>query len=441
MRTFAILVVLSLTLLAGCTSRPAPLPSPTPEPVPTATEPPAPTVTPEPTPEPTPAPTPEPTPEPTPAPPPGILRATLTIGGDIVMHLEPYQESKQPDGSYDFSAIFEDVEAYISETDYATCCFEGAFVDESRDYTGYPTFHVTDDLAYSLKKLGFDLVATASNHAMDDRFDGLVRTLDVLDAAGLDHVGTYRTQEERDANSGVLLKEINGIKIAFLDYTYGTNAIPIKGFEYALNVYYKDYLTSFNNLDRGIFERDMAYAKSLEPDLIAVIMHWGAEYISGEQPRQTEVANYLFSLGADLVLGGHPHVPQPMRMVEIENPDGSTRQGFVCFCLGNLLAHMHEYKHTNSTLEAMLHIVVEKDCETGETVVKNVEYRPMKVVDLADYGTGSPDRRFRIVDIKRAIADYEAGDDRGYINSWLYNDLVQNLKTTRSIMGTELEAE
>ena len=152
----------------------------------------------------------------------------------------------------------------------------------------------------------------ASNHGIDGGKAGLDRTLDVLDAVGLDHVGAFRSQEERDAHNGVLLKEINGIRIAFLDYTYGTNGIPIYNYPYALNVYTEDYMSWCSVIREDMLAQDMAYARSLAPDLIAVIVHWGAEYISVRQPAQTKLAEYLFSLGADLVLGHHSHRINPI---------------------------------------------------------------------------------------------------------------------------------
>ena len=175
---------------------------------------------PTPTPEPTPTPTPEPTPEPTPS----VVK--LTLAGDLVMHTPLHDEALQPDGSYDYAPIFEDVAHYVEEADYALCCFEGAFTGDGK-WTGYPLFHVPDDLAYSLKEVGFDLINMASNHAMDAWHEGIIRTLDVLDDAGLDHVGAYRTQEERDEDNGIVVKEINGVSIAFLNFTYGTNGIPV----------------------------------------------------------------------------------------------------------------------------------------------------------------------------------------------------------------------
>lgn len=438
-RLLPILLALAL-ILSACGGAPAA--STTPEPV-RETESLGQASGPQPTPEPTPAqtpdPTPEPTSEPTPEPPPAPepARARLLIGGDVVLHLTLYDEALQEDGSYDFSYLFTDVEHYIQEADYAVCCFEGAMCGEGVEYAGYPLFLLPDGAASSLKNVGFDLVALASNHGVDGGKDGLDRTLDVFDSVGMDHVGTFRTQAERDENHGVLVKDINGIRIAFLDYTYGTNGIPIFNFPYAMNVFNSDYMDYCRKTKTEMFEEDMAYAQSLEPDLIAVIVHWGAEFITVRQPAQTALADYLFSLGADLVLGGHPHVPQPMETVEIENADGTVRTGYLCYCLGNLAADMQESAHPNCSLTALVQIDVVKDPVSGETSLEQVRYIPLMMLDKLDYWVFDGSWRHRLLDIHQVLSDVEAGDDHG-LDARMIRDLEARLEKLHDIMGPEL---
>ena len=415
MRRFAaiLLVLCSLLTLASCGTQPGgTLPDPVEQSVP-----------------PTPSPTPEPTPSPTPA--PSVVK--LTLAGDLVMHTPLNSEVQQPDGSYDYTELFEDVEHYISEADYALCCLEAAMTGEP-PWTGYPLFHVPDDLAYSLKDVGFDLINMASNHAVDGFEEGIYRTIDVLEDAGLDHVGTYRSQAERDANNGILVKEINGISIAFLNFTYGTNAIPIDGFEYAVNVYNHDYMTTLSDVNYDMLDADMAAARALSTDIIAVSVHWGAEYVTGAMPYQEALADYFFEQGADLVIGGHPHVPEPIEIREIDNGDGTTRTGFVCYCLGNLLSCQ---TRAYTDLSAMVQLELTKDPFTGETTITSCEYVPMIMINLPDYGIARAPEGWqrRLWDIRAAIADYESGNDRGVINTYLYNSLVTALKDCERIFG------
>lgn len=382
---------------------------------------------------PTSSPTPEPTLEPTPEPTPSVVK--LTLAGDLVMHTPLNDEALQPDGSYDYAPIFEDVAHYVQDADYALCCFEGAFTGDGK-WTGYPLFHVPDGLAYSLKEVGFDLVNMANNHAMDDWHEGIIRTLDVLDDAGLDHVGAYRTQAERDENNGILIKELNGISVAFLNYTYGTNGIPMDGAEFGLNVYTTDYMTYCSKVDYDMLDADMAAARDLGTDVIAVSVHWGGEYVTGSTQYQRDLADYFFAEGADLVIGGHPHVPEPMELRTVTDEDGNTRTGFLCYCLGNLLScQTRQY----TDLTAMVQLELTKDPETGETSISSCEYIPMIMLNISDFGLSKQTAGWgrRLWDIRAAIADYEAGDDRGgVITPYMYSTLLDALEDCERIFGT-----
>lgn len=381
-----------------------------------------------PTTEPTPTPTPEPTPEPTPS----VVK--LTLAGDLVMHTPLHDEALQPDGSYDYAPIFEDVAHYVEEADYALCCFEGAFTGDGT-WTGYPLFHVPDDLAYSLKEVGFDLINMASNHAMDAWHEGIIRTLDVLDDAGLDHVGAYRTQEERDEDNGIVVKEINGVSIAFLNFTYGTNGIPVDDTPYCLNVYTTDYMTYCSKVDYDMLDADMAAARALETDIIAVSVHWGGEYVTGATQYQRDLADYFFAQGADLVIGGHPHVPEPMELRTVTDEDGNERTGFLCYCLGNLLS-CQTRRYTDLT--CMVQLELTKDPATGETEISSCEYIPMIMLNIGDFGISRQTAGWgrRLWDIRAAIADYESGDDRGgIITPYMYSTLQTALEDCESIFG------
>ena len=435
MRKSAVILCLLALLLSACggAAQPAQTAAPTPTPTPVQT--------PAPTPSPTPTPTPEPTPESTPAPmpEPEPIRIRLTVGGDVVLHMAFYEEARQPDGSYDFDYIFEDIKPYIQDADYALCCMECAMYDEG-PYMGYPLFHAPDGLAQSLKNAGFDLVNLASNHVMDGGKAGLDRTLDVLDGLGLDHCGAYRTQEERDENHGVLLKDIGGVRIAFLDYTYGTNGISIDNWPWCVNMYLESGGWDWTSVRTEMLEADMAYARSLSPDLIAVTMHWGNEYVLDRQPMQTEMADLLFSLGADLVLGGHPHVPEPMETRQLALEDGTVRTGYLCYCLGNLVANMYESEHRGSSLTALVQLDIEKDPTTGATRLTRAEYIPLAMFDQLTYWTGGP-WRHRLLDLRQTLAAYDAGEGPDWLSAYMASDLRARLQLIESVMGPELVYE
>lgn len=349
------------------------------------------------------------------------VTATLCIAGDLVMHMPIVNEAyDSAAGRYDFTYLFEQVRHYYEKADYAVACLETTF--DGPPYSGYPQFCAPDELAADLKAVGFDLLQTVGNHSMDRYYDGLVRTLDVLDAAGLDHVGTQRTQEERDT---VKIIDVGGIKLALLAYTYGTNGIPLGDHPYAVNVYTTDYLTACSEVDYAQFDRDFAAAEQTGADAIAVYLHWGQEYSRTASEQQQQIADYLFDKGAAFVYGGHVHVPQPMMLRTLS--DGRT--GYLCYGLGNLISNQHD-RYTNLT--AAVNLTLTRSGETGKVSVTGCEYIPMYMLhpDASNQG------RYALLDLKQTIADYEAGD-RSLIGAAQYPLLQQGLDDIRQTFGTQ----
>ena len=154
---------------------------------------------------------------------PKIQTITLTAAGDCLMHGSQIRSGLQPDGSYCFEHFFVDVKDLINEGDYSSTDFEAALAGPETGYTGYPTFNSPDATATTFKEAGFDLIVTANNHSLDRGYKGAIRTLDVLQGAGLDTVGTYRNKRKRS----LFIKDIKGVKVGYLAYSYGTNGLPV----------------------------------------------------------------------------------------------------------------------------------------------------------------------------------------------------------------------
>ena len=326
-----------------------------------------------PAPAPTPTPTPAPAPAPTPAPP---TVATLAVCGDVMSHMPVTRDAWDEErGIYDYTPIFEQARPYVEGADYAVANLETTLSAQG-PYSGYPAFRTPAALAEDLKELGFDLMLTANNHCLDKGYEGLVSTLEALDGAGLAHVGTWTSAEK--AASPVHLADVGGIQVAFLGYTYGTNGIPLpSGKDWAVSLFNTDYMTSLSTPDTEKLEADLAAARSMEPDLIAVMIHWGVEYRTEQNSYQEEMADLLIANGADLVLGGHSHVPQPMETRTVTGWDGSQRTGFVCYSLGNFISSQVD-PLTDTT--AALTLELTRDNETGETAVTGWSYVPMLMV-------------------------------------------------------------
>jgi len=359
----------------------------------------------------------------------------LAFCGDVVCHIGLNAQAKKSDGTYDFTPIFSSASEVLSRADYASVTMETTF-PEKADYSGFPEFKSPPALASGLKNIGIDLVNTASNHCMDDHQSGLIRTLDVLDRDGLDHVGTYRTQAERDKNSGILMKEINGVRIAFLSYTYGTNGLPVTHCEYAANILFKDYMsTDMENLDYAFLDRDMAAARALKADVTVVLVHWGLEYHTQPVDYQKTLADYFFRQGADVVIGGHCHVPEPMELHSVTDPDGNKKTVFLAYCLGNFVSCQND---RDTDLTAILNIDIEKNHKTGKASLKNVSYVPMFMADLNDYGIKAS-WRYRLLNLEDTLAAYKKGDNMGFINTQMYGAMEQGLRDLRGILGADFD--
>ncbi len=338
--------------------------------------------------------------EPAPEPEPEPFTATLAVCGDIMSHMPQTRDAWSDTlGAYDYTTMLSGARTYVQNADFAVANLETTFAG-GPDYSGYPAFNTPDELADGLQGLGFDLLLTANNHCMDRRYDGLARTLDVLDARGLAHVGTYRTQEERDANHGIVLADVGGISVAFLGYTYGTNGIPLEsGREYSVNLFNTDYLSSCSTPNTEQLAADLAAAQALSPDLIAVMIHWGVEYQTTQNAYQEQIAQFLFDNGADIILGGHSHVLQPMQLRTLA--DG--RQGFVCFSLGNMISAQND-RYTDTTVALTLELT--KDPATGAAWVSGYSYAPLLMLDRES----GADVRFELLDVYQTLSSGQADE-------------------------------
>ena len=348
--------------------------------------------------------------------PPAPTVATLAVCGDAMSHM-PITKDAWNGEAYDYVRIMSGARPYVAAADYAVVNLETT-LSGGPPYSGYPAFNSPDGMAFSLKELGFDLCLTANNHSLDRGFSGLSRTLDVLDETGLAHVGTSRTQEEFDSN--VVLADVGGVSVAFLGWAYGTNGIPVpKEHPYAINLFNSDYLTTLSTPDYDFLTAGLEKAKAMNPDLIAVMIHWGAEYQTQQNRYQTELADFLFQQGADIILGGHSHVPQPMELRTL--PDG--RQGFVCYSLGNFISSQTK---PNTDATAVLTLTLTRDNETGKTQVTDYTYAPMYML----HREAGVSPRFELLDIHAALEDGEP-------EAALKQRLTKALETCRAIFGEE----
>lgn len=359
--------------------------------------------------------------------------STLAVCGDAMSHMPQTRDAYDSQaGAYDYKPMIRFAKPWIEQADYAVVNLETTFAG-GPDYSGFPAFNTPDALGDALKDAGFDLVSTANNHCLDRGYDGMVRTLDVLDNLGLAHVGTYRSAEERAAQNGVHVADVGGIKVAFLSYTYGTNGIPLsKSHPDTVNILHTDYMSDAQVLDTARIADDLAAAEALSPDLIAVIVHWGVEYQTTQNDHQEEIADFLFDHGADVILGSHPHVLQPMETRTLTDRDGTTHTGFVCWSLGNFISSQND-EYTDTTV--VLNLELTKNPNTGATDVTKVGYVPLYMLDREQEVDGE---RFTLLDAHRGIEEYASGDS-SYISASTEKKLQKCVSDCHKILGAEYD--
>ena len=350
---------------------------------------------------------------------PDPITIHLAATGDIMCHLTNIKNAYSTSTKdYDFTNVFKNIAKYTQNADITVGNLETTFAGSSRGYTGYPTFNTPEVLGKNLRDIGFDVICTANNHSMDKGYSGIESTLNYLDNYGLDHYGTARSAKEQN---NILIKDVNGIKIAFLAYTYGTNGITVP----------KDKSYCVNLIDKSLIKEHIAIAKEQNADVICVNMHWGAEYKLTPNSTQENLADFLFENGVDIILGSHPHVLEPMEKRTLTLEDGSTKDGFVIYSLGNFVSGQI-YANTKSTVILDVEITKKSD---GSIAIGSINYTPVYLYDSGS--TAKARSRYTLIDVEQAIADYE-NNAKNAVSKSLYNTLKAELSRIKEHVGDEI---
>lgn len=277
----------------------------------------------------------------------------LTFVGDAMQHGPQIRAAQQADGSYDYSSCLSLLADDIAGADYAVVNLECPL--GGKPYSGYPCFSAPDDFADQLKRDGFDFIVTANNHCLDRRDAGLKRTISYLDKIGMPHAGTYLNAKAR-AEACPHIVDVDGVKMAIMSYTYGTNGIGIQG----------DVVVDYINREK--MAADIAKARDADADFICMVLHWGTEYMLLPEKSQTELADFLVEQGVDLIIGSHPHVVQPM---EIRFNENTGKQSLIVYSLGNFISNQNG---DDSRGGALVKVQIRHSI-FGDTSLKSASYR------------------------------------------------------------------
>ena len=295
------------------------LPTDTASPAPVQTQPPETTVPPEPVPESV------------------ISTATISVQGDLLMH-KPVFDTCIKDGKYNFESIFRYCQDLVSSFDYAIANLETTFGGDNYKYQGNPEFNCPDPLAQNVKEAGYDMLLTANNHAADTRADGIIRTVEVVRGAGLTNLGTQLNDEELK----YAIVDVNGIKIGMVSYTYAysheNGKFSLNGLAPIPDVGCVNFFMN-NNLGKLYTEVEqiMAQMKEDGAEATMIFFHWGAEYQLKQNKTQDAIAQKMCDMGFDVIVGGHPHVVQPMAL--LESTVDSSHKTVVIYSLGNAVSN------------------------------------------------------------------------------------------------------
>lgn len=286
---------------------------------------------------------------------------TVTIGfvGDLMCHVPQMNAARLPDGTYDFNPAFAEIKSALSSPDIMIGNLELTTAGPKKPYQGYPAFNAPDEYIGALVNAGFDFLVTSNNHSMDTGEEGLQRTLKKVRENGLGSTGTFDSQRDRDS---VRILNKNGISFAILNYTYGTNgALPTAAHSYMLNV-----------ADSALVRKDVQRARSMNPDLVIVIYHWGVENIADPTPKQDSMFHWAADHGADLVIGAHPHVVGPVNYFKTSS-GASLDSGVVAWSLGNFVSNQY-WRYTDAGV--IFNVTIEKNHTTGKKSLAKTEFTP-----------------------------------------------------------------
>jgi poly-gamma-glutamate capsule biosynthesis protein CapA/YwtB (metallophosphatase superfamily) len=287
-----------------------------------------------------------------------ILTANVSFVGDLMCHSTQFNYAKVGADTFDFTGVYREVKKYLSEPDLTIGNLETVIAGKNKGYSGYPYFNAPDDFIYALKDAGFDLLITANNHALDQGWDGVKSTLEVINEYKIHTTGTFLSQEDRDS---VRIFEINSIRIAILAYSENTNGLPIpKGKDFVINL-----------IDEELIQKDIIKAREKNVDIVLVHLHYGVEYLREPNDYQTEVVKKIIELGADIMIGGHPHVIQPFDFFKTN--DTVLDSGFIAYSMGNFISNQR-WRYSDAGL--ILNIQISKNILTDSIYISEVDYLP-----------------------------------------------------------------
>lgn len=370
------------------------------------------------------------------------LVSTATVGamGDMLMHMQLFSDkvnaiSNLGNGSYDFSPVFEYMTDTLGTLDYAIANLETTFGGDGFPYQGNPAFNCPDQLADALARAGYDMMLTANNHCADTLAEGITRTLEVVRDAGMQTLGTRLSDQEQRYE----VVQVNGISIGMTCYTYTLSMSEGKPSLNGGAPLQRDELVnyfSYNDLEGFYSQLSGVYSDMLADGAEAtmIFIHWGDEYQLTQNHHQDAIAQRLCDMGFDVIVGGHPHVVQPMELLRsTRDPDHST----VCiYSLGNSVSNQRlgnlDAIDTAHTEDGVLFTVTFEKYSDGTVYLSETDVLPLWVT-MHDR-TGKLE--YNILPLDISLQD--SWQERFELGSYSFKSAQESRKRTMEILGEGL---
>ncbi len=287
-----------------------------------------------------------------------LVTISISAVGDLMCHSPEADYAKVTADSFDFNPAFSIIRQYLNKSDFTFGNFETVTGGKSLGYSGYPFFNAPDEFISAIKFAGFNLLTTSNNHALDKGEKGLLRTISVINKNGINYVGTFSSERDRDS---IRIFNLKGIKVALLAYTYGTNGnyIPPN----------KPYL--INIIDTSLIKKDIKTARQQNADIVLVYFHFGEEYHRLPTDYQKNIVEKTIQDGADIIIGSHPHVIEPVAYFKTNG--GKLDTGFVAFSLGNFISNQR-WRYSDAGL--VLNLYLTKNLKSDSVYISKVTYLP-----------------------------------------------------------------
>lgn len=344
-------------------------------------------------------------------------KATMVMVGDNLIHSSIYKDAMTNNGEYDFTKMYELIKPIVREYDIAYYNQETILGGKELGVNDYPTFNSPQEVGDAMIDAGFNLVSLASNHTMDSGERAVLASRKYWDSKeGVLAVGSYASEEERNK---VRIVEKNHITYTLLNYTYGTNGMPVpSGKEYLVNVWPTNLELNDVDKDTEYQEYKQQVKKDIEAvrskvDVLMVAMHWGVEYTHEPTEYEKDMASYLASLGVDIIIGAHPHVIQPVTWID---------DTLVIYSLGNFISAQYQDDNYNKMVGLMTSLEIDKTVKGDKTSISitNVDndlvytyyknWRNFKVVPFSgtEIGNYLPDYKNVYDRYKKVVQKYDS---------------------------------